>query len=75
MQPDWFISNGSQIQGLIDTKNKLHTEMLQCDTPGTRGRFRAAQRVVAKSVRTAKEEWIENISKEAERSGHVGNAL
>ena len=54
--PDWFVDAGSQLQDVVDRKNTLHYEMLQHDTLDRRGRFRAAQRVVAKAVRRTKEE-------------------
>ena len=56
--PIWFVAGGPRLQDVASNKRNLHAEMLQHDSLGSCSRLRAAHRLVAKTVRAEKEEWM-----------------
>ena len=71
-QPDWFMNAADQLQPLLDAKQAAHDKVLQVNSIASKRAFRKQQRIVKAAVEKAKEEWIFQLVKDAERARKDG---
>ena len=62
-QPDWFKENAPVLKELIDKKNLLFGRWLRSGENSDRQRYVAQRRVVAETVKMAKNEWLQEKAK------------
>ena len=72
-QRTWCLSKKAVLEPLIESKQKAHNQLLAQDTPANRRTLRSAQRVVAKAVQHAKEDWISAMTDKAVRAQRDGS--